>query len=116
MADQHKWVVLTEFRERVVQLQIDLGKSPWLRTRTAPRVAGSVICADSGRFGQRRLDQRPLKRERVEAALENDRWRALPGTIDVESVTAKIHDLTTRRRRHIGILGGRDEPRRCEHD
>src|ERR1051326_4924333 len=59
----------------------------------APSVARSVIGADACEACHPWLDLAPIKRGSSQSCIENHRWTARPGTVDVEPVAPDIHEF-----------------------
>src|SRR5947209_7015761 len=61
--------------------------------RIAPSIAGSIIGADACEVCHCWLNLAPIKRGSSEPCIENYRWTARPGTVDVEPVAPNIDEF-----------------------
>src|SRR6478752_220454 len=67
------------------------------RPALTPAIAHSIIRADAREARHCWLDLAPIKRGSSQSRIENHRWTACAGTVDVEPVAPDIHEFAWRR-------------------
>src|SRR5262245_50132785 len=81
-------------------------KGSWVRPHVAPPIARPVVCAHAREARDARLDEAPLDGEVSDSGLEDDgrRRRARAAeTVEVESPSADLHELSRRGKRRSAV-------------
>ena len=91
MPDEDEGWRLGRAVQQAMQLPRDGQRVAWLRTGVAPQVAGTVVRADSRRFGQLRSKGEPaLGTSQDCAGFEDDRGRPGARAVEVEGMSGDI--------------------------
>ena len=93
MSNQHVRTVYLCMRQQEMQFFHDLlaGARAW--PGLTPAIACSIIGADAREACHGWLDLAPIKRGSSQSRIENHRWTAGAGTVDMELVAPDIHEF-----------------------
>jgi hypothetical protein len=97
LSHQHERTFDPGTRKERVEFLGDPAARVWPGTRIAPSVTGSIVGADSSELRDFGLYGTPFERAVREPRLRDDRWAALAGASDVESMAVDIHEFPRRR-------------------
>src|SRR5947209_19248879 len=93
MSNEHVGTVYLCMHQQQMQFFYDLLACARARPGPTPSIACAIIGADACEAGHCWLDLAPIKRGSSEPCIENHRWTACPGTVDMEPVAPDIHEF-----------------------